>query len=159
MVEVPFYLLLKQKAAQQYDVAFHLLTVTFPLAKDPKILIGLAQNIATAQESAMEALLGYERTLKLIPAYGSSFASKLSIFQQRTAKRHNFSPELTNSLVKLREVIEMHLRSPQEFPRGSRFIIADRSFRHLEPLSVADLKQHLQQTKTLLEHAERIIRS
>ena len=70
-----------------------------------------------------------------------------------------FPAKLTNSIVKRREVIEMHLRSPQEFPRGPRLIIADRSFRHLEPLSVADLKQHLQQTKTLLEHAERIIRS
>ena len=159
MVEIPAYLTLKQKAKEQCDIAFHLCNVTFPLTKDPKILLGLAQNIAATQESALESILNYERALKLVPAYGSQFASKFSLFQQRSARRHNFPAEITDSILKLREIIDLHKRSPQEFPRGQRFILADQHFAQLQPLSLSDLKEHLRLTKVLLDHADRIIRA
>ena len=63
------YILSKQKVFQQYDTAFHLLKVTFPLVKDQKLLMGVIHNLFTSLELCMDAILRYERELQLIPAF------------------------------------------------------------------------------------------
>lgn len=151
------YPLAKEKARQQYDAAFHLLNVTYPLVQDQKMLIGIVHNLFSSLESSMDAILAYERQLRLIPAYPENFQSKFNLFRLKSVRRNQIPPQFVNLLKELNEMIRLHKESPMEFQRGSKFVICNGSYR-MKSITVADLKSHLNLTKEFLELTEKITR-
>ncbi len=150
------YLEFQRKARQQYDAAFHLLKVTFPLVKDPRLLLGIVHNIVQAMEHAIDAVLAYERQLHRIPAYGNDFLSKYNLFLYKCVPQHKIEKEHLHLINSLREILELHKKSPMEFQRGGRFVICGRDYR-LKSISAADLQQYLEQSRQFLEKMERIV--
>lgn len=151
------YLSLKEKASQQYEVAFHLLHVTFPLVKDPKLLLGIVHNIFSSLEYSMSAILEYEKQLQLVPNYLDNFQSKLNLFRLKSMRRNNVPMETVNLMLELRDLLELHKRSPMEFQRGNRLVICSRDYR-LRTLSIRDLQAHLGKAKELLDQTEKILK-
>ena len=145
------------KARFQYDAADHLLKVTFPLVKDPKLLIGVLSNIFISMNAAMEAALQYEHQLKLIAKPTGSFRNKITTFRYRTAKRNKIPDPYIQLMVKLYEILELHKKSPVEFQRGNRFVICDDSYR-LTAISLKDIKQHLEEAGDFVNRIEGIMR-
>ena len=155
MTAAPNYLQLQEKARQQYEAAWHLFHVTFPSVKDPHLLLGIISNLAACLEKAMEAILAYERQLQLVPAYANTFESKLTTF--RTALRRNhLSPEYITLLLFLRELMESHQKSPIEFKRQDRFVIASKDYQ-LKVVDARDISRYLDQSKEFLTAMEGII--
>jgi len=151
------YILSKQKAFQQYDTAFHLLKVTFPLVKDQKLLMGVIHNLFTSLELCMDAILRYERELQLIPAYSEQFESKYRLFLSRSVRRNNIPLELVLLMKELNEILNLHRHSPMEFQRGNRFIISTKDYQ-LKSISISEINTYLQQTKQFLEVMDRVVR-
>jgi len=147
----------KDKALQQYDAAFHLLNVTFPLVKDPKLLLGIVHNLSQSMEAAMDAILAYERELKLIPHYHNNFQSKFNLFRYKSMKRNKTPPSHSTFMMDLRELLELHERSPMAFQRGDRFVICGKDYR-MKIISTRELQKYLAQTKDFLDHMGQIIR-
>jgi len=146
----------KEKAIQQYDAAFHLLNVTFPLVRDPKLLIGVINNIFSSLEYSMDTILEHERQLKLVPPYPENFQSKLNIFRYRSMKRNNVPNPIVNLMMELRELLDLHKRSPMEFQRGNRFVICSKDYR-LKVISIKEIREYLNQNKEFLDIMERTI--
>ncbi len=147
----------KARAQQQYDAAFHLLKVTFPLVKDPKLLLGVVHNLFASMEASMDALLAYERQLHLIPAYQEDFQSKFNLFRYKCVRRNHIPVEIIVLMQELREILELHTKSPMEFQRGNNLVICDRNYL-LKTISLRDLQNYLFQANQLLDLTDKIIR-
>lgn len=148
------YLSLKGKARQQYEAAFHLLHVTFPLVKDPKLLMGVIHNLFSSLEYSMSALLDYERQLHLVPHYLDNFQSKMNIFRLKSVRRNNIPMETVNLMLELRDILELHKRSPMEFQRGNRLVICSKDYL-LRTLSINNLHAYLSKTKGFLDQVDK----
>ena len=151
------YLTAREKAIQQYDAAFHLLNVTFPLVKDPKLLIGIINNLSQSFEHAMDSILAYEKQLRLVPNYSDNFQSKFNLFRYKCVRRNKIPIEHITLMMELKEILELQKKSPVEFQRGNRYILASKDYK-LRALSINDIKAYLTQNKDFLEHLDRILR-
>ncbi len=151
------YILSKQKAFQQYDAAFHLLKVTFPLVKDQKLLIGIIHNLFASMELCMDAILRYERELQLIPIYSEQFEAKYRLFLSRSVRRNNIPLELVLLMKELKEILDLHRHSPLEFQRGNRFVISTKDYQ-LKSISIKEISAYLQQAKQFLEVTDKVVR-
>ncbi|MFH1276403.1 MAG: hypothetical protein ABIH82_04800 [Candidatus Woesearchaeota archaeon] len=151
------YLISRSKALQQYETAYHLLNVTFPLIKDPKLLIGVMQNILATLEFSIDTILEYEKQLRLVPNYEFQFQSKFNMFRYKSAKRNKIPQELINLIVDLKEILEMHKKSPMAFQRGNKFVICTHDYR-LHTISIDDIKQYLIKTNQFLSLTDQAIK-
>ena len=143
------YLAAKERAQRYYDGAFHLLKVTFPLANDPKILIGVVHHLYLCMESCMEAILEHDQQLQLVPLNLPTFERKLAIFCSKSARRYVIPDEMIASIASLHEIIELHKKSPMEFQRGNRFVISTSNY-ELKVISIQEIKSYLEQAEQLL---------
>ena len=66
-------------ANQKIRTADHLTYMTYPLIKDPKIVIKIAENIHLAMKTAIEAVVYYDRLYKRISPLGNEFLSKYDV--------------------------------------------------------------------------------
>jgi flagellar biosynthesis chaperone FliJ len=152
----PEYQEMLEKAKFQYDAAFHLLTVTYPLIKDPKLLLGIISNLFTSMESAMSAILSYERQLRLVPNYYQEFQSKFNIFRYKSVKRNKIPQDHVNLMMDLKEIIDLHKKSPIEFKRQDRFVICGKDYT-LRQIQAQDIRIYLDKNKAFLNVADRIV--
>lgn len=154
----PSYLCAKEKAYQQYDIAAHLMQVTFPMTKDNKLFLGIAHNLFNSVESAMTAILQYERDLRLVSGFNEvDFQSKFNTFRDRSVRRNKIPSSAVSLIQELREIVELHQKSPMVFQRGTSVVICDRQY-ELKSLTVRNIAQYLNQTKEFLGQMEQIMR-
>ena len=146
-----------QKAIQQYDAAFHLLHVTFPLIKDPKLLMGIISNINQSLEAVMDTILQYERQLRLVPNYQDNFQSKFNLFRYKCVRRNNIPPEMIKLMVELKELEELHRKCPVTFQRGNKYVISTQNYQ-LKIISLKDIKGYIDRTKEYIDLLDQIIR-
>ena len=143
-------LIAREKAVQQYESARHLLQITFPLVKDPKLLMGVIHNISASLEYSMNAILAYERILRLVPIYGPEFRSRFNLFRLKSVKRNNIPPETINLINELRQVLDLHKKSPIGFQRGNKFVICNKDY-ELKVISIKEIQTYLDKTKEMLQ--------
>lgn len=146
------------QAQQQYDGAFHLLNVTFPSIKDPKLFLGVINNIFTSLEKSMEAILTHEQQKCLVPNVPLTFLEKFRVFRDNSLERNEIPHVYLNLMTEMKSVIELHKKSPIEFRRGGGFVICNHNY-EVRALSFRDLQQHLSKTQEFLKIAQKIVNS
>jgi len=132
----------KLRAERHIKIADHMLTQTYPLLKDPKLLLAVMENIFMAMRYSMEALLYYDRFYKRIPQFQENFESKFNMFRARLLQRYSIAPEQVTTMQNVRELIMEHKKSPVEFTRGDRFVICTDSF-HMKTIDVEQIKRFI----------------
>ncbi len=147
----------RERAHQQYNAASHLLKVTMPLVKDPKLFLGILHNLFNALEASMDAILAYDQELQLIPPFADNFAAKFNVFQQKSIRRYNLPSEYPALMLDLKETLELHKKSPMEFQRGSRLVICQQDYQ-VRAISAQDVNLYLAKTGRFLALMEEIIR-
>src|SRR3989338_8576443 len=110
---------LRDAAAKKLQLADHILTITYPMVKDPHLLLSSVENLFLAFSYGMGSVLHYERLFKRIPLFPDDFASKFEIFRDKCAKRYNVDEECLKIMKSLREIIIAHKKSPMEFQRNN----------------------------------------
>lgn len=149
------YISSRNKAEHQYDAAFHLLNVTFPLVKDPKLLMGVIQNISASMEHVMDAILAYELQLRLVPNYGDTFQSKFNLFRYKSVRRHDIPSSHITQMMDLNDLIQLHKKCPVEFQRGNKYVLATKDYK-LQVVSIKDIKEYLRNAKEFFDRMEQI---
>ncbi|MBN1502689.1 hypothetical protein JW930_04030 [Candidatus Woesearchaeota archaeon] len=154
----------REKSLKCLNIADHMLTMTYPLVRDSKLLVAVMENLFLAQANALAAILYWERLYKRIPPFHDNFESKLNLFRSYIIKKYNVSAGYIGLLQEVKELIYEHKQSAIEFSRKNRFVIASDDYR-LKTLSMKQMKDILQKTKlfieqilTLLEENERSVR-
>ena len=146
----------KQRAVQNVKVADHMLTMTYPLVKDPKLLLAVLENLFMATTNAMAAVLYYERAFKRVPPFQDTFESKYNLFKQKIVGRYQVDLKWVRFIAELKETVQDHKQATTEFPRKGRFVMADHDYR-IKTLGEEDLKYYLQLTKDFVSYALQLV--
>ena len=141
------------EATKKIRAADHMLTMTYPLVKDPKLLIAVLENINESMDKAIHTALQQERENKNIQAYPNTQQGRLNSFQLQLAKKYQTPKELLRSVQEVRETVEEHKNSPVEFRRKESFVICDESYK-IRTLNEEILKKHIKAGKNLISHIQ-----
>ncbi|MBN1386521.1 hypothetical protein JW968_06135 [Candidatus Woesearchaeota archaeon] len=146
------YQVLRDEAKKRLSTADHMLTQTYPMVNDPKILIAVLQNLHSSLDKALCSILEHERHFKRIPPYHNSFTSRLNLLRTKFAVQYGLE-----DLVKLMDNVDsklaQHKDSPIEFARKGQFVICDKRY-NVQTLSVPELKQSIKIAKSVMNRIE-----
>ncbi len=136
----------QKKSLHHVRVADHMLTMTYPLVKDPKLLVAVLENLFLATTNAMGAILYKERYFKRIPPFHDTFESKFGSFKMHIVRKMNIDAKWVRFIAQLKEIVNDHKKSTTEFPRREKYVMADEHYR-MRTISEVELKKHLKKTK------------
>ena len=147
---------LKEAAKKRLRIADHMLTQTYPLVQDPKLLLAVMENIFLALTNSMGSVLYYERLFKKIPPFQDNFASKFRMFREKCADKYRINRDQLAFIQDVKNIILEHKKSPVEFVRKDQFVICNGSYR-THTISVNELKDYITKSKSFLRHTEDIV--
>jgi hypothetical protein len=139
---------LREKAVRSIKIADHMLSVSYPLLNDPKILVSAANNLLQAVDHSMTSVLEHEKLFKRIQNYPDTVQGRFALFKQRVLKGNvDKDYAVVNELM---VIVDNHKSSTMEFPRQDKFVIASESY-ELRTLTVQELKDYLVKVKGIVE--------
>lgn len=147
---------LQSKALEKLKVADHLISTTYSLVKEPKLLVSVIENIFNALDLTMTALLEYEKNFKSIPTY-DNFDSKMDMFRRKIASKYSIGNDVIAFINDLKKTLDEHKKSAVEFTKKETFVISDNNY-NLTTLKVEDVKKTLLKAKHYVEELFKIIR-
>jgi len=147
---------LRKTAEEKLHIADHMLTQTYPLIKDPKLLMAIIENLFLALTNALGSVLYYERHFKNIPPFQDNFSSKLNMFILRCIEKHNINKDYPTHIQDIKEIIVQHRKSPVEFTRKDSFIICSEDY-NMRSISLGQITDYLKKTKLFIQEASNIV--
>jgi len=147
---------LRDIARKKLQVADHMLTMTYPLIKDPKLLLAVMENIFLALTNSIGALLYYERIYKRVPPFQDTFVSKFNVFNQKCAKRYQINPEYLLMMRDIKDIILQHKKSPVEFTRNDSFIICSDNYQ-MKTISLEKIKNYILKSRLFIQQIDSIL--
>ena len=135
--------------------ADHLLYMTYPLVKDNKLIITIADNLFLSLKKAVEAILYYDRLYKRISMYPENFNSKLEIFKNKCATRHNIDKKYVELIEEVYNLLEERKKSSMEFIRNDRYVFFSNATR-TKSISIEKLKTYIANAKPFVQKINRI---
>ena len=144
------------ESKRKITIADHMLNVSYKLVQDPKILLSITLNLYTAVEKAMTSVLEYERLFKRVPSFTESFDSKFTIFRGKFQQKHSISKENIKLVIELREIHTAHKKSPVEFAKKDKFVIASDDY-DLKTLEFDDVKKYMSRAKVFIQEMDKFV--
>ena len=148
--------LARGKAQEKLKLADHMLTQTYPLVNDPKLLVAVMENLFLALTNSMASLLYYERTFKRIPTFVDNFENKFELFKGKCLPRYGLNKEYLDLVLSVKDAVIAHRKAPVEFARKDNFVICSDTYK-LKTISVEKIKEYILQTKTFLKEISAIV--
>jgi hypothetical protein len=147
----------RDEAEKKLRIADHMLTITYPLVNDPKLLLAVVENINFMIDNTLSYLLYYERIMKRVPAFLDNFDSKFRIFVEKVAPMYEINKEYFPFLQKINHIVVSHYDSPMEFSRKDKFVICSADY-ELESFDDSDMKRYLQIGKSFFSDIKIIVK-
>ena len=148
--------LTSKRAIKFIKIADHMLTQTYPLVNDPKLLIVIMENIFLSLSNSMIAILELEGSKSKIPKYDDNFASKYKLFSSKFSKKYEFSDGDIFFINDVFQIIEDHKKSPVEFVRKDTFVICSQNYR-ISTIRLKDMSDFIKKAKTFINKVDGII--
>ncbi len=136
--------------------ADHLVSITYPLVKDNRLLLTAADNLFGAAKNLMVSLLHYDEAFKRIPHFREEYDSMLYWFRSRCMPYYGLSREYTAATDDLRVLLDEHKASTVEFSRKDGLVICSDSYR-IRKITVAQLKSYVGILKRMLVDVEGVV--
>ena len=146
----------RRRAERNLQIAEHMLTVTYPLLQDAKLLLGVTENIFLGITNSMSAVVFFERTYKRIPPFHDNFESKFNTFTARIVPRYGIDKKYITLLKTIKEIVLKHKKSPIEFARKGKFVICDDKY-NVRQITEQELRTHLNDAKEFHQIAKRLV--
>jgi len=158
--ELTFFLMekfkeLREKARRNIQVADHMITMSYPMFKDPKILVSAVNSLLQATDNAITSILEYEKIYKRIPAYHDSIDFKTNLFREKIMPRYKLNEKHIKLIKTLIELSKAHKESAVEFPRKEKLVMCSDTY-EMRTITVKDLKSLITDTKQLVEDAHQV---
>ncbi len=142
---------LLNRARQSLVVAEQMLIRTYPVVKDPKLILAVAGDLHVGLTNCIEALC--RRKNIETDDFDSTFAA-FECF----AVTQGFSDKDIRLVKTINDIIEAHKQSPVEFPRHDAFVICDDNY-GMRCISVNDMKRFLFESLLFFEKVENVFRA
>ena len=106
----------------------------------------------------MTAILHYEKDLRILPYFNEvDFQSTFNTFRDRSVRRNKIDGSTVALIQELKDIIDLHQKSPMVFQRGASVVICDKQYT-LKSITAKDVAQYVNQTREFLDVMERVIR-
>ena len=146
-----------REAAKKYlKTADHMISVTYPLVKDSKLLLAVMDNIFLALSSSMGAILFHDRLFKKIPPFHNTFESKYRMFREKSIDLHNIDKKYLQFILDIKNIIVKHRESPVEFRRKDSFVICTEDYK-MKTLTVPEIKSYVMKTKDFVNLMVKVV--
>lgn len=146
---------LREIAKKKLKLADHILTMTYPVVKDSKLLLGVLENLFLSLTNAMGSVLHYERTFKRIPEFKDNYVSKYNLFREY-ARENNIDNDYLKFIQEVKNLVVQHKKSPVEFSRKDQFVMCNEDY-NMKTISVEQLKAYVEKAKSFLTSTQQII--
>jgi len=141
---------LREVSKKKIILADHILTQTYPLLKDPKLLLSALENVFLAYTNSVGSLLYYERLFKRIPNFQETFDSKFRMFIEACSLKYKVKQEDINTIKEIKDIIVQHRKSPMEFAKDDRFVICSNNY-SMKTVKLDDLKKMISNAKEFID--------
>ena len=132
-----------------FKTADHLAYVTYPIVTDKKLLMVVIENLHRALQRGVEAILTYEYVYKRINYLPKDFEQQLLVFSE-AAYRYNVKKDIISIAKEINEIIKHREKSPIEFIRKDKFVIASEDFT-IKTITIEKVKNYIQQIRYLFD--------
>ncbi|GIU68867.1 MAG: hypothetical protein KatS3mg002_0103 [Candidatus Woesearchaeota archaeon] len=149
-----FHNSIKSQAENKLRIADHLLSTTYPVIKDPKLLLSALSALYQALDLAIDAVLVFEKNFKSIQYTPEN---KIDIFRRKIIPKYSLDNELIFFYNALKEILESHKNSDVEFTKKETFVISDKEY-NLKTLTYEDVKNKYSLTKRYIEKIFEVIK-
>jgi hypothetical protein len=139
-------------AVRYFKTADHMISVTYTVVKDAKLLLAILENLNLSMQETMNSILFYDRLFKKIPPFQDSFESKYNMFRLKCARHYNLDTEYITTLAEVKEMLDEHKKAPIEFIKNDKFVICNESYR-MKTLSLTDIKKYVAIAKLFIQEA------
>ncbi|MBM3200375.1 hypothetical protein FJZ53_05535 [Candidatus Woesearchaeota archaeon] len=139
-------LVLVDKANKSCQIADHFACRVYPILKEPKLVMTIAENLYNAFVYGMDAFLAYEHMYKRIDNPPADFKSRFDVFKSEIAPRYGISKEQLLLISDLKRVIDYRRKSPVEFVRSNKIIICSDDYRMIT-MNYDKVKDFLEKSK------------
>lgn len=146
----------RAKAKKSIEIADHMLSVTYPVVKDPKLLLAIMENIFLAYTNAMSAILYHDRLFKQIPPFNDTFESKFNMFKTRCIGKHKLDKVHLMDLQEIKNIIQEHKASPVEFAKKDKFVICSDNYK-MKTIELNDLNAYINKAKVFIGQMDTIV--
>ena len=143
-------------AKNKIQLADHILTTTYPLVKDAKLLLVVLENIFLGMTNAMSSVLYYERIFKRVPPFTDNFSSKLDLFREKVQRRYKVDESYLSLIQTIKELIVLHKQSPVEFVKQDRLVICSENY-SIKTVTPEQIKNYLNKAKLFIQEASNIV--
>jgi len=147
---------LRDKALQKIKIADHMLFMTYPVVKDPKLLLAIIENIFTSLDYGVGALLHYERLFKKIPPFNDTYPSRMEMFRSKVLPRYGLNPNYLSLIQDVKGVLSEHKNSPVSFIRKDKFVICSPTY-SIKTVDINLVKKYIFETKVFLSTVNKIV--
>jgi hypothetical protein len=145
-----------REASRTFKVADHMISVTYPLVKDNKLLLAILENICLSLTNSISALVYFDRYYKRVPPFQDKFESVFNMFRMKCVSNYGIDKSHVEMVQDIRSLIKEHKESPVEFSRDDKFVICSGNY-NLNSVSIEDMRKYLQKTKEFIGTVENII--
>lgn len=147
---------LSDLAKKKLQLADHILTMTYPLVKDTRLLLAVVENIFLSLNYAMSSVLYHEMMFKRVPPFPDNFAAKFNLFKDICVDKYKIDHGHVKLMQDLKEIVISHKKSPVEFQRKDNFVICDGSYR-IKTISTSELKDSIAKAKSFILNTTTIV--
>jgi len=138
---------LRASSEQKIKAADHLLGNTYPLVKEPKLLVSVIGHTHDALVLAIDAALAHESLHK--QQYNSEI-SGLDVFRRKILPKYSLDNDCISFLSELKSILDEHKNSRMEFSKKQKYIISDNDY-NLKTLTFDDTKKKLLLAKKIIQ--------
>jgi hypothetical protein len=146
----------QQQARQHLKNADHLVSISYPMVRDNKLLLAAAENLAEALNLYVLTVLAYERLARRIPPFHEERESAFNSFMRDVVPQHKIDKNYIKLITDFNELVRFHKDSAVEFNRKDKFVMASGSYKLME-LSEGLLKDNLERARRFMELIESIV--
>jgi len=118
----------RESALKNIKLADHLLTQTYDIVGDAKLLLVILDNVHKALDNTVGMVVHYERENKDIPPFQDNNEVKFNIFKLKLAQKYNISNDFIRFVSDIKELLTLHKESPMEFSKKDVFVICSEKY-------------------------------
>jgi hypothetical protein len=146
----------RERALKNLKIADHMLTQTYPVINDAKLLLAVLENLFLATTNALTAILYYEQQYHDLGQFKDLFETKFNVFKLEVAPKYHISSEVILFIQSLKNKVIAHKKSPMEFARKDKFVICSKDYK-TEIVSLPQLKKDLEKAKLFVHFMNTIL--
>lgn len=146
----------QERARKHIKIADRMLTQTYPIVQDPKLLLAILESIYAGMRESVMALLFFERYHRRISTIAQDFDIQFNTLKLEIAGRYDIPHDVIKFIQDIKLRVAFHKDSPVEFSRKDSFIMCSPKY-ETKVLTTESIKDALKKAKQFIGIVDTII--